>query len=113
MKRPKLRKKSRKVRGFTIDEVLRFIEALMKEDSPYKNQMVKGDLSLHSLLHTYATRSIESGMQVKVLQKLLGHTDISVTLDTYSEVFDSFQTEDILRADKYMKEKGFGIYLTA
>lgn len=52
-------------------------------------------------------------MQAKVLQKLLGHTDISVTLDTYSDVFDSFQSENIERADDYMKEKGFGIYLTA
>lgn len=40
MKRPKSRKKSRKVRGFTINEELRFIEALMKEDLPYKNQML-------------------------------------------------------------------------
>ena len=75
--------------------------------------MVKGDITLHSLRHTYATRSIESGMQAKVLQKLLGHTDISVTLDTYSDVFDSFQSENIERADDYMMEKGFGKILSA
>lgn len=40
MKRPKSRKKTRKIRGFTIDEELRFIEALEKESPLYKNKML-------------------------------------------------------------------------
>ena len=47
-----------------------------------KDDSIPGDLTLHSLRHTYATRCIESGMPPKVLQNLLGHTDIKVTLDT-------------------------------
>ena len=46
-----------------------------------QDKTVKGDLSLHSLRHTYATRCIESGMPPKVLQHLMGHSDIKVTLD--------------------------------
>lgn len=41
-------------------------------------------------------------MPVKVLQDLLGHTDISITLDTYSDVFENFQTENIQKIDNYM-----------
>lgn len=49
----------------------------------------------HQLRHTYATRSIESGMSAKVLQKKLGHADIRVTLNTYADVFSQFEdTED-------------------
>ena len=49
----------------------------------------------HQLRHTYATRSIESGMSAKVLQKKLGHTDIKVTMNTYADVFAKFEdTED-------------------
>lgn len=45
----------------------------------------------HQLRHTYATRSIESGMSAKVLQKKMGHTDIKVTMNTYADVFAQFE----------------------
>lgn len=40
----------------------------------------------HGLRHTYATRLLELGEHPKVVQELLGHSQISVTLDTYSHV---------------------------
>ena len=71
-----------------------------------KDTAVPGDLTLHSLRHTYATRCIESGMPPKVLQNLLGHTDIKVTLDTYSDVFDNFQNENVAKVDEYLSSAG-------
>lgn len=69
---------------------------------------VKGKVSLHSLRHTYATRCIEAGMQAKVLQHLLGHSDISITLNTYCDAFESFQRENIAMADEYLANMGIG-----
>ena len=41
---------------------------------------------MHALRHAYATRAIESGMQPKVLQKLLGHASSKTTMDRYVHV---------------------------
>ena len=74
-----------------------------------KDNNVKGDLSQHSLRHTYATRCIEGNMPPKVLQTLLGHADIRITLDTYSNVFESFQTENVAKVDNYLSDLGIAI----
>lgn len=59
------------------------------------------DISTHSLRHTYGTRCIESGMAPVVVQKLMGHKDISVTLNTYTSVFDKFKEQEIDKVNKY------------
>ncbi len=41
---------------------------------------------MHALRHTFATRCIERGVQPKVLQKLLGHAQLSTTMDLYVHV---------------------------
>lgn len=70
------------------------------------DKTIKGDITLHSLRHTYATRCIECGMPPKVLQTLLGHTDIRITLDTYSDVFENFQSENVAKVDIYLDKLG-------
>ena len=70
------------------------------------DKKVKGKMSLHSLRHTFATRCIEAGMQAKVLQKILGHSDIKITLNTYCDAFESFQNENIAKADEYFADMG-------
>lgn len=47
-------------------------------------------LHCHMLRHTYATRCIEAGVPAVVLQKKLGHKDVSITLNTYTSVFDRY-----------------------
>lgn len=42
--------------------------------------------NFHCLRHTFATRALEAGINPKVVQEMLGHANISMTLDTYSHV---------------------------
>lgn len=41
------------------------------------------NLNFHTLRHTFATRSIESGMDIKTLSEILGHSSYHITLDIY------------------------------
>lgn len=43
-------------------------------------------LNLHRYRHTYATTLLEMNINPRIVQKLLGHEDISTTLGTYSHV---------------------------
>lgn len=49
--------------------------------------------TFHALRHTFATRAMEQGMDVKTLSILLGHASVSFTLDTYAHVLDSQKRE--------------------
>lgn len=42
----------------------------------------------HSLRHTFATSCIAKGMKPKVLQKILGHSALQMTMDLYCHVLD-------------------------
>ncbi len=41
------------------------------------------NLNFHTLRHTFATRGIESGMDIKTLSEILGHSSYRITLDIY------------------------------
>ena len=41
------------------------------------------NLNYHSLRHTFATRCIEAGVDIKSLSEILGHANVSITLNTY------------------------------
>lgn len=40
-------------------------------------------VNYHALRHTFATRCIERGVDIKSLSEILGHSDVSITLNTY------------------------------
>jgi integrase len=65
-----------------------------------RNFGIKG-ITTHSLRHTYGTRCIEAGMQPTVVQKNMGHTDVSVTLNVYADVFDEFKQKEQEKFNEY------------
>ena len=61
-----------------------FKHILDKYNSIYKVQLPK--ITPHVCRHTYCSNMAKSGMNPKMLQYLMGHSDISVTLNTYTHV---------------------------
>ncbi len=59
------------------------------------------NISTHSLRHTYGTRCIESGMSPVVVQRLMGHKDIKVTLNTYTSVLNKFKESELDKVNQY------------
>lgn len=41
------------------------------------------DINYHALRHTFATRCVEAGVDVKSLSEMLGHANVNITLNTY------------------------------
>ena len=51
--------------------------------------------SMHVLRHTFATRCIEGGMIPKTLQKILGHSNIGITMNLYVDITEEQKQKEI------------------
>lgn len=71
-----------------------FERILKKLEIPYKN--------FHSLRHTFATRAIEMGMDVKTLSEILGHKNPVVTLTRYTHSLLSYKTDMMNKMGKML-----------
>ncbi len=60
------------------------------------------NISTHCLRHTYGTRCVEAGMTAVVLQRLMGHKDVTVTLNTYTSVFNKFKKDELEKVNNYL-----------
>lgn len=58
-------------------------------------------ISTHSLRHTYGTRCVEAGMRAVALQRLMGHKDVSVTLNTYTSIFNKYKESELEKVNEY------------
>ena len=52
-------------------------------------------IRFHDLRHSAATLLLSKGVHPKIVQERLGHSQISVTLDTYSHVLPSLQKDAV------------------
>jgi integrase len=57
------------------------------------------DVRLHDLRHTAASLMLREGVHPKIVQEMLGHSSISITLDTYSHAMPTMHREAADRLD--------------
>lgn len=81
------------IRPSTINTVFKRICKKLGFNSKY---------SMHCLRHSFATRCIEAGMSMPVVQKLLGHKDIETTINIYTTIFDRYSNDEFGKLAEYM-----------
>src|SRR6266852_2069879 len=83
---------------------------LSKKDShkTFDRELIDAGLlriPFHDLRHSAASILLCMGVNIKVIQELLGHSDISITLRTYSHLLPSMQQEVVETWNDVFKEK--------
>lgn len=66
-------------------------------------------LTTHVYRHTFATRALEDGMNVKALSRILGHTDVAFTMQRYCTPDTNFLREQMDMLDRVRKNRPDGL----
>ena len=72
-----------------------------KYNNIYRIQMPK--VTPHVCRHTYCSNQAKAGMNPKTLQYLMGHSDISVTMNVYTHVRLDDAEEELRRMEEFRK----------
>ena len=67
--------------------------------------MLLPKFSCHSLRHTFTTRLVEAGVNIKVVQNVLGHADFSTTMDIYTDVTKELKKREFDDLSEKMKKQ--------
>ena len=51
--------------------------------------------NFHCLRHTFATRALELGMDIKTLSEILGHTNVAITLNRYAHSLLEYKIQEM------------------
>jgi len=91
----------------TLNKALRRIirdcnDEILNKD-PYA-ELTLPKFSCHSLRHTFATRMVEAGVNMKVIQDMLGHTDISTTMNIYADVSKELMEREMKTLESHLTE---------
>lgn len=60
--------------------------------------------SCHTLRHTFTTRLCEAGVNMKVIQDLLGHADIGTTMNIYADATEEYKKKEMETFRQFLKK---------
>ena len=78
-----------------------FQHIIQKYNNTYKVQMPV--ITPHVFRHTYCSNMAKSGLNPKTLQYLMGHSDISVTMNVYTHIGFDDAEEELKRMEEFRK----------
>ena len=62
-------------------------------------------MRFHDLRHSAATLLLSMGVHAKVIQELLGHSQISITMNIYGHVLPSMQQDAMEKMNSLLQKK--------
>ena len=72
-------------------------EAQNREMDGEENAVLLPQFTAHVLRHTYCTRMAENGCDIKVLQEIMGHKNIKVTMQVYNHSSEARALKEVQR----------------
>lgn len=73
-----------------------------------KELMISETYTFHSLRHSFATRAMESGVVIKVISALLGHSQTATTTDIYLHLSESFIRQEMMKMKDFKRKRHSG-----
>ena len=70
-----------------------------------ENPVYLPHFSCHILRHTFCTRMCEAGVNPKVIQDIMGHEDISTTMNIYTSVTNEHKLSQFVTLEEYFKKQ--------
>ncbi len=93
----------------TTSQVNCQFQRILKKYDILDKSVTDGKINLHSLRHTFGTRCAEAGMPPKVLQEIMGHTDIRITMNTYFYATKDYIHDNLIKTDAILENEGLTI----
>lgn len=88
-----------------IDRIVRDynIEESEKAKKENRKPILLPHFSVHNLRHTFCTRFCENETNLKVIQEIMGHADITTTMDIYNEATKEKKIESFANLEGKVK----------
>lgn len=74
-------------------------------DGKIKSEVTLPNFSNHTLRHTFTTRMVETGTNLKAMQEILGHSDISTTMNIYAEATQELKEKEMMKLGETLENK--------
>ncbi|MBN2796604.1 MAG: site-specific integrase [Clostridia bacterium] len=112
LKRHQVDQEERIVAGMINDSSYVFVTAsgeplnprnLLRSYKRFLKQIGIEERTFHTCRHTYASKLFENNVPLKVVQTLLGHTDISITANIYTHVSNEKLLDSVCVLDQYLE----------
>ena len=98
-------KKAKKTDMLFLDEGELYTEKVFRNRWNQYCRTLNIDVTPHQLRHGFATMLYEAGIDIKTAQALLGHADVSVTMDIYTHIRQSRMAEAAKTLNKFVSKK--------
>lgn len=76
---------------------------MMQAKKEHREELLIPHFSVHNLRHTFCTRFCENETNVKIIQEIMGHADITTTMNIYAEVSEEKKQESFQNLEGKIK----------